>query len=199
MVATAAVGMRRTEMHSCYRPQRSCGQGYVFTCVCDSVNRRGVCLSACWDNTPLGADPPGADIPRSRHPLGADPPGAAPWKQTLPRSRHSPPSPQADTGIRSMSGRYASYWNALSFWTNDVTNFCHFRFSIFVLETLKFEWQNRGMSVTWTESARDLGDWLLVSRFCTSFELIGERMKSGWKAKTFWIFVFNLVISWFLT
>ena len=34
-----------------YRPQRSCGQGYVFTRVCDSVHR-GVCLSACWDTTP---------------------------------------------------------------------------------------------------------------------------------------------------
>ena len=49
-----------------YRPQRSCGQGYVFTRVCDSVNG-GVCLSACWDTTP----------PRSRHPP----------EQTPPRSR----------------------------------------------------------------------------------------------------------------
>ena len=46
-----------------------------FTGVCHSVDRGGVCLSACWDTTP---------------PPGADPPGA-------------------DTGIRSMSGRYASY------------------------------------------------------------------------------------------
>ena len=28
----------------------------VFTRVCDSVNRGGICLSACWDTTPLGAD-----------------------------------------------------------------------------------------------------------------------------------------------
>ena len=35
-----------------YRPQRSCGQGYVFTRVCDSV-QGGVCISACWDTTPL--------------------------------------------------------------------------------------------------------------------------------------------------
>ena len=27
-----------------YRPKRSFGQGNVFTCVCDSVNRGGVCL-----------------------------------------------------------------------------------------------------------------------------------------------------------
>ena len=51
--------------HTHYRPQRSCGQGFVFTRVCDSVNRVGVCLSTCWDTTPLplGADtlPPAAD------------------------------------------------------------------------------------------------------------------------------------------
>ena len=35
-----------------YRPQWSCGQGYVFTRVCDSVHSGGVCLSACWDTTP---------------------------------------------------------------------------------------------------------------------------------------------------
>ena len=47
--------------------------------------------------------------PRSRPPLGADPPS--------PRSRHHPlrPDPlpwEADSSIRSTSGRYASYWNA---------------------------------------------------------------------------------------
>ena len=41
--------------------------------------RGGVCLSACWDTNPLGADPPGADPP------GADPPGA-----DTPQSRHPP-------------------------------------------------------------------------------------------------------------
>ena len=57
-----------------------------------SVHRGGgsVCLSACWDTTPPGADTPyaadttpGADTHkpfRSRHPLGAD----------TPRSRHPP-------------------------------------------------------------------------------------------------------------
>ena len=51
----------------------------------------GVCLSACWDTTPPGSRPPW-----SRH----------------PRSKHPPPPWEADSGIRSMSGRYASYWNA---------------------------------------------------------------------------------------
>ena len=99
-----------------YRPQRSCGQGNVFTRVCHSVHRGGggawggggVCLSACWDTThppspeqtPRGADTPQADPPQSRHPPRAD----------TPPSRHPPG--EADSGIRSMSCRYASYWNA---------------------------------------------------------------------------------------
>ena len=41
--------------------------------------------------------------PGSRHPLGTDP----------PRSRHPPW--KADSSIRSMSGRYTSYWNAFLF------------------------------------------------------------------------------------
>ena len=68
-----------------YRPQRSC-EGYVFTGVCLS---RGVCLSACWDTTPPGADPPPEQTssweqtppldqtpppPRTRHPPGPGPP-----------------------------------------------------------------------------------------------------------------------------
>ena len=65
-----------------YLPQRSCGQGYVFTRVCDSVNRGGRSASVHAEIPP----PP--------------PPG----------SRHPPP--EADSVIRSMSNRYASYWNA---------------------------------------------------------------------------------------
>ena len=42
------------------------GQGNVFTGVCDSVQRGGVSLSACWDATP----------PRSRPPRVNTPPGA---------------------------------------------------------------------------------------------------------------------------
>ena len=45
---------------------------------------RGVCLSACWDTTPLGADTPlEGSPPRWRHPLGQ-----APREYTPPRSRH---------------------------------------------------------------------------------------------------------------
>ena len=55
------------------------GQGYVFTCVCDSVHR-GVCLSACWDT------PPGTDTPSP----GSDPQGADPPPEQTP----PPPPPQ---------------------------------------------------------------------------------------------------------
>ena len=46
----------------CYRPQRSCGQGNIFTPVCHSVHG-GVCPSACWDTTPPGADTPPDQTP----------------------------------------------------------------------------------------------------------------------------------------
>ena len=72
-----------------YRPQRSCGQGNIFTPVCHSFcSQGGVCFSACWDNTPpweqtppLGGDPLG-----SRHPQEQTPP------PDTPQSRHPPGS-----------------------------------------------------------------------------------------------------------
>ena len=79
-----------------YRPQRSCGQGNIFTPVCHSVHR-GVVVS----HKALRQNPP----PRTRHtthPLDLTPPG-----QGTP--------PEADSGIWSTSGRYASYWNAFLF------------------------------------------------------------------------------------
>ena len=56
-----------------YRPQRSCGQGNVFTGVCLSTGGEGVCLSACWDARPPQDQ---ADTPLTRQtPLDqADPP-----------------------------------------------------------------------------------------------------------------------------
>ena len=103
----------------------------------------GVCLSACWDTTPPpgadppmsrppGADTPREDTPRSRHPPEQTPPVAdiplsrQPPEQTPPRpdtplgadtspGADTPPPPEAQSGIRSMSGRYASYWNAFLF------------------------------------------------------------------------------------
>ena len=75
-----------------YRPQRSCGQGYGFTRICHSVNRGGG-LPQCM----LGYNtytPPPEQTPPEQTPLEQTPPR----KQT-PR--------EADSGIRSMSGRYA--------------------------------------------------------------------------------------------
>ena len=51
-----------------------------------------------------GADTPRADTPLSRHPPEQTPPADPPREQTPPR--------EADSTIRSMSGRCASYWNA---------------------------------------------------------------------------------------
>ena len=91
------------------------GQGNVFTGVCDSVHKGvGVCLSACWDTTP----PPQEQTPRSRHPppKKQTPPKTPPKKQNPPGAEPPPkkqtPPQEAGSGIRSMSGRYASYWNA---------------------------------------------------------------------------------------
>ena len=79
--------------YSSYRPQRSCGQGYVFTHVCDSVHG-GVLRAA-----PL---PPGT----RQNPPPRD------QAETPPPDQADPPPQEEDCSIRSMSGRYASYWNA---------------------------------------------------------------------------------------
>ena len=61
-----------------YRPQRSCGRGYVFTRVCDSVHGGGG-LPQCM----LGYCHP----PRRRHPLAKE----TPQKETSLRRRHPLP------------------------------------------------------------------------------------------------------------
>ena len=109
-------------VHKCYyRPQRSCGQGYVFTRVCDSVHRGGVSPGRHLpprdqaDTPPLDqADTP----PRPGRPPG---PGRPPQTRQTPPDQADPPGPgrppprEEDCSIRSMSGRYASYWNAFLF------------------------------------------------------------------------------------
>ena len=60
----------------------------------------GVCLSACWDTTPPGGDPPGPGNPLggdphgTRYPLGGDPPRPG-----------TPPSP-----VQSMLGDMVNAW-----------------------------------------------------------------------------------------
>ena len=83
-----------------YRPQRSWAKVMFLQASVILLTWGGVCLSACWDAHPPGADTPlGADTPRTRHPPGtrhphgADTPGSrhppradTPWEQTPPRS-----------------------------------------------------------------------------------------------------------------
>ena len=90
--------------------KRSLGQGNIFAPVCHSVHRGGVCLSACWDTTPLEQTPPWSrhppqeQTPPGSRPPRADPPGAdtprskQPREQTPPGSRHPP---GADTPLGS--------------------------------------------------------------------------------------------------
>ena len=67
--------------HCYYRPQRSCGQGNVFTGVCLSTGG-GVCLSACWDAIPLPPD--------GEPPLGWRTP---PWMENHPPPWDGEPPP----------------------------------------------------------------------------------------------------------
>ena len=101
--------MHPTGMHSCYRLQRSCGQGNIFTPACHSVHRGGVSASVhagippprsrhpLAGRHPPGADPPKADTPpeQAHTPQSRHPPGSRhPWSRH-PCSRHPPP--EADT------------------------------------------------------------------------------------------------------
>ena len=102
------------------------GQGNIFTGLCLSTGGGAVCLSASWDippweQTPLGPDPtPGTrphlrdQTPQEQTPPGAHRPRTRPPRTRNgrpPRTRPAPPR-EADSSIRSTSGRYASYWNA---------------------------------------------------------------------------------------
>ena len=91
-------------LENIYRPQRSC-EGYVFTPVCHSVHRVGVCLSACWDTTPpQSRHPLGADTPQIRHPPGADTPWNThpPRPGTLPGAGNPPPREQRRLLLRTV-------------------------------------------------------------------------------------------------
>ena len=121
-----------TKASNIYRPQRSCGQGNIFTPVCHSVHRGGggvVCLVRGVSHKALRQTPPwtrhtipprpGTHTPHPRpvtkppDQTPHTPPGLdTPRPDTHPPDQTPPPSREADSGIRSSSGRYASYWNA---------------------------------------------------------------------------------------
>ena len=100
--ATMGLFKVKARSHGAFLPAATkLGQGNVFTGVCDSVHRAGVCLSACWDTTPPEQTPLWSRHPQSRHPREqTHPPGAdtAPWEQTNPQSRH--PLEQTPPGSR---------------------------------------------------------------------------------------------------
>ena len=81
---------------------------FLQVCVCP---QGGGCLPQCM----LGCHTP----PGTRQ---APPPPHPGTRQTPPKTRHTPspgpgrpPPREADSSIRSTSGRYASYWNAFLF------------------------------------------------------------------------------------
>ena len=66
--------------------------------------------------TPRSRYPPGPDPPPEQTPPGSRPPQSRhPPGSRHPLPREQTPPPGADSGIRSTSGRYASYWNAFLF------------------------------------------------------------------------------------
>ena len=78
-----------------YRPQRSCGQGNVFTGVCLSTGGEDVCLSACWDAIPPRdqADPPGTRHTPRQDQAHTPGPGTPPRTGRPPRDQAHPPGP----------------------------------------------------------------------------------------------------------
>ena len=98
-----------------YRPQRSCGQGDIFTPVCHSVHRGvpglgGWYPTRHWGRPPRpGTHPPGPDTPpprpntpppQTRHPPRPDTLPPSPWTRHTPPDQ-TPPGKQTPTyGIR---------------------------------------------------------------------------------------------------
>ena len=98
-----------------YRPQRSCGQGNIFTPVCHSVHRGGLPQCMLGYHPPRTRPPPGTrqTPPRPGRPPCWDHADTPQWTRPAPpRDQPPPPPPEADSSIRSTSGRYAFYWNA---------------------------------------------------------------------------------------
>ena len=80
-----------------YRPQRSCGQGNIFTPVCHSIHG-GVCLSACWDTIPPSreGDPPAKETPQEGGTTLPPKKEAPPGKRPPPRRPPSSPTPKGE-------------------------------------------------------------------------------------------------------
>ena len=84
---------------TCYRPQRSCGQGNIFTPVCHSVHGGGSASvhagipHSPWEQTPPEQTPSQDHNPRTRHPPGPVTP-PHPRDQVHPPGLGTPPQDQ---------------------------------------------------------------------------------------------------------
>ena len=104
---------------------------FLHLSVIHSVHRGGEGLPQCMlgyhpppDQTPPPwiRHPPGIrHPPRIRHhpPRDQTPPPSGPGRHPPGPGRHAPPR-EADSSIRSTSGRYASYWNAFFFFKKNL-------------------------------------------------------------------------------
>ena len=85
-----------------YRPQRSCGQGYVFTGVCDSVHRGGLPQCMLGYCPPEGGTPPKKEPPKKETPCQGDPPeGGTPLEGGTPHQgdpKRRPPKGEPQEG-----------------------------------------------------------------------------------------------------
>ena len=89
----------------CYRSQRSCGQGYVFIRVCDSVNRGGLPEGntppprrrPLWKENPLEGDPPWKEATPQKE--------APPKKEAHPKKEAPPPGPHPRGKLRGIRSR----------------------------------------------------------------------------------------------
>ena len=105
---------------------------FLQVCVCPQGGRVSASVHAGMPYPPDQADtPPGPGRPPGtrqtppgpgRHPPRQTPPGTrqtSPDQADPPGTRQTPPGPgpprEADSSIRSTSGRYVSYWNAFLF------------------------------------------------------------------------------------
>ena len=76
-----------------YRPQRSCGQCYIFTPVCHSVHGGGSASVHAGIPTNPEQTPPGSRSPNQTSPPGADTPplrADTPLEQTPPPGKQTP-------------------------------------------------------------------------------------------------------------
>ena len=111
----SSTNLDRLSMYSgnTYRPQRNWGKVIFSQASVILLTGGGVCLSACWDTTPLPEQTPPEQIPpRADIPWNQAPPPPGPGRHP-PGSRYPPPPHRSRWEIRSTCGWYASYWNAI--------------------------------------------------------------------------------------